>query len=395
MTGQYTKPTRWAIVALIAVLGLIGATACSSSSKDTGSPGQPTKPAVQTPWQLTLDKVKPDGSVDVSTALTAFALAIGPVPGVTPPAGSRDDITSGTIAIRWVTRVWSKLSNPQRQAIQDRLNGSPAPGSGSHSIRAQAAPPKLDPDSPNLPCQASDSATASAYRGIVDDAAAKIGARLGRTLPTPPVVLVDTATPAKLSDAYLYTYGCSGKVQTDSKGKGCTIHVTTGASQDPVDTPNTASALAHEVMHCFIDARLGAAAEARLPDWYGEGLPNWVASSIGAVGPIISSAWHAYLDRPARPLSQDTYAGIGFFAHLAESGTDPWGVIDKMGDAMAEGGGTARGWAAAGVNTNQEFLDSWGSGFAQERYPGTAWRTTAPNLDQYQPPITRENDLAN
>lgn len=40
----------------------------------------------------------------------------------------------------------------------------------------------------------------------------------------------------------------------------------------------------------------------------------------------------------AQPLGQPTYDGAGFFAHLAETGTDPWQVTDRVGDADQAGG---------------------------------------------------------
>jgi hypothetical protein len=55
-----------------------------------------------------------------------------------------------------------------------------------------------------------------------------------------------------------------------------------------------------------------------------------------------------------------------------------------MGQAIV-GGGSAAGWHAAAPGL--AFLDSWGSGYAQGRYPGTAWQTGGPNLPHYEGPI--------
>ena len=104
------KHISGAIAAIAAALALFGATACSTSKDGAApakSPTTTTKPGVPTVWQQTLGQVKPDGTVDVSSALTAFAMAIAPVPGVTVPAGPRGDIASGTIAVRWVFAHWA------------------------------------------------------------------------------------------------------------------------------------------------------------------------------------------------------------------------------------------------------------------------------------------------
>jgi hypothetical protein len=340
-------------------------------------------------WQQTLDKVHPDGTVDVSTALTAFALAIGPVPGVVPPTGTRDDIVSGTIAIRWVTRVWSKLTVGQRQAIQDALTGAASPGTGTHTLSGQRAavapkPLPLDPNGPNVICQTADSAGASPYRALVDDTVSKIESKLNRPLRTKISIAVDTKA---VDPGYMYTQACVGNKVADGKGTGCSLHVTPKVNLYPSNSPDTSSALAHEVMHCFVFDRLGNIKQSMLPDWYGEGMPNWVASSLGPVGGIIGNWWRVYLDTSTQPLGERTYDGIGFFVHLAESGVNPWGVIDKIGDAMANGGGTAAGWNAAGVS--KQFLDSWGSGYVEGAggMTGRAWTTSGPGLPSYQSSI--------
>jgi hypothetical protein len=55
-----------------------------------------------------------------------------------------------------------------------------------------------------------------------------------------------------------------------------------------------------------------------------------------------------------------------------------------MGQAL-EAGGNAAGWAAA--DPTARFLSTWGSGYAEGRYPGTAWLTGGPTLPDYQGPI--------
>ena len=61
---------------------------------------------------------------------------------------------------------------------------------------------------------------------------------------------------------------------------------------------------------------------------------------------MLSEKWMWYLDSPTRPLSQREYDGVGFFAHLAETGTDPWSVILPIGAALLKNNSTAAGWRA-------------------------------------------------
>lgn len=373
------------------VLAIVLSTAlvsCSGKSEDKpDSPDQAAPDVSASPWGKTLAKIKPDGTVDTATALSAFVQAIGPVPGVKSP-GPSEDIVSGTIAIRWVTRVWSKLTEGQKRAIQNALNGITAPASGFRSVSyrpvSDPKPLPLDPKGPNVICQTKDSDGASPYRALVDDIVTKVTKRLGRGLQHPIWVAVDTKAN---SGGYMYTQGCKGKKVPDGKGDGCSLHVRPNANLDPSNSPDTSSALAHEVMHCFILDLVGNTRESRLPDWFGEGLPSWVGSDLGPVGGVIGGWWLEYLDTATSPLSRRTYDGIGFFVHLAETGTNPWRVIDKMTVAMADGAGTPAGWEAAGVSTG--FLDSWGSGYVQGAGGMTsrAWTTTGPSLSAYRPEI--------
>ena len=85
-----------------------------------------------------------------------------------------------------------------------------------------------------------------------------------------------------------------------------------------------------------------------------------------------------------RSLFARSYDALGFFAHLAETGTDVWRAIVPMGQAIIKGGNAA-GWRAA--DPSQAFLDSRGSGFTEGRYPGPAWQTSGPNLPRDQGPI--------
>jgi len=51
-----------------------------------------------TAWGKVLAEVRPDGTVSKQTALQAFAVAFGALPGVHPPPGARAAIPSGTLA---------------------------------------------------------------------------------------------------------------------------------------------------------------------------------------------------------------------------------------------------------------------------------------------------------
>ena len=73
--------------------------ACSGAKKT----GPPTTSSIGSPgsaWQAVLGQINPDGTVSAETALEAFSLAFGPLPGVTPPSGTAKPIADGTGPIR-------------------------------------------------------------------------------------------------------------------------------------------------------------------------------------------------------------------------------------------------------------------------------------------------------
>jgi hypothetical protein len=130
----------------------------------------------------------------------------------------------------------------------------------------------------------------------------------------------------------------------------------------------------------------------KIPAWYEEGLPTWVMSVLGGGDAASTPLWNEYLDTSTRSLYQRSYDGVGFFAHLAETGTDVWSKIDPIGRALT-GGNNKGGWDAAAPG--ESFLDSWGPGYVRGRYPGTPWNTGGPGLPADHKPDIPNQALAN
>ena len=78
------------------------------------------------------------GTVDVHTALQAFTLAIGPLPGVRPPLGPVGAVDPQT-AIDWVTADYASLSPRDRAAVTRALNFLARLGRASPRARPAAA----------------------------------------------------------------------------------------------------------------------------------------------------------------------------------------------------------------------------------------------------------------
>ena len=385
------------------VLGTVVA-ACGivSPARHAAARHAAARPAAPSAWQLTLNRVKPDGTVDTATALAAFALAIGPVPGAHPPAGPAQVIPSGTIAVQWVLGHWSQLTPGQRSAVLHDLgeptraaNAAHTAGSAAHASlmsldgpASPTAPASLTanaPANPNLDCLTADSAGAQTYRSEAAGIESDIATHMGAGPFSPDVYFSVNTVQLDSPITALYTLGCTGTQVTQPGGtvQGCTIHVNPAVSNGHISASDIHDYLIHELTHCYMFLKLGEALY-HLPGWYVEGSASWTMTVLGNGTNTESSFWLSYLNTPTWSLFQRTYSALGFFAHLAETGTDVWHKILPMGQAIIRGWNAA-GWQAAAPG--QAFLDSWGSGYAEGRYSGTAWQSSGPNLPHYQGPI--------
>ncbi|TMM40944.1 MAG: hypothetical protein E6F99_03180 [Actinobacteria bacterium] len=388
-----TRAVLAGVLALALTGGMGGCGAGARHGAASPSPG------ARSAWQLTLDRVGEDGRVDLPTALSAFAQAIGPVPGGVPVPGPAGDIPSGTIAVIWVFGHWGELTADQRAAVLHDLDAptSQATPAGLALPADKLTPagpvlpaglglhaPKAPAQDPNIACLSADSAGAEPYRAQVADIESELTGHL-QPFPYPKTVFMSLNTRNIVAKAAAYTVACGPTGH--GTFTGCTIHINPAATKPPY-ADRMRDYLVHELTHCYLYGRFGTAYDA-MPQWYIEGTPNWVEEQLGT-RQALGTAWTDYLDTPTWPLYRRTYSGFGFYVHLAETGTDPWKVIDPIGTAMRplSAGGpiaeTRAGWTAAGVTP--AFLDSWGSGYLHGRYPGRPW-TTGPGLPEYRPAL--------
>jgi hypothetical protein len=107
-----------------------------------------------------------------------------------------------------------------------------------------------------------------------------------------------------------------------------------------------------------------------------------VAVVLGVPSDLTQGWWWHYQEGLGSPLNSLTYAGMGFFVHHNELGLDTWKMVQRVGAAFGNGGpgATAAGWQAAALP--EAFVNSWGSGFVQGRYPGSSWTSVGPNLNE-------------
>jgi hypothetical protein len=315
-----------------------------------------------TAWDRVLAEVRRDGSVSEQTALQAFALAYGPLPGVHPPVGPLGDMLSGDVAQEWIMPFLPRLPSRLRQVVERRLGIRPASGAAHIAC---------------LVCYGDPSFKASpAFQAIADSWVAAYAAHLG---PIGMQVVVGTANQAPPPHA---NDKMDATALTSSSGLGgmppqkttiCRVRVfPAGLAQPPV---GQGWILAHEVFHCFEYRILGANLWYGAPaGWLMEGMASWAAFAIdpvmydSAVGKILD-----YIHDPHKKLFQRVYDAVGFWLHLEDLNGAFWSLIP----AILNAGSDTKDFAAAGANTDP-FFNSFGSSFLRVLPGNPNWEMISP-----------------
>jgi hypothetical protein len=349
---------RWSLVAILIVavllIALVGVRLIGSAASTSPGGGSSNL----SPYGQLFAQIQPDGTVSKETALEAFALAIAPLPGVTPPSGpdplpyERDD---GTFAIEWLRPYMEDLT-PDQKAVVGAALGITIPASGAGPTSSQ-------------PRAAAQLASDNQYVDAVNAAQPTIAAKLGRSLNLSWSVVVDATQPQGSPSEFAITYTSWFPLYGSSS---CTIHVhplLVNAS-DPAVVKAT---MAHELFHCFqydwFDQHGGYR---KLPDWIIEGQAEWAGENAGGPSNAGRDWWGTYLISPEDRLWQRSYDAVGFYQHMAEEGVDPWQHFDAMLAATDNVGA----FQAAGANADV-FEDTWSSGFFRDAGLGP-WNAAGP-----------------
>ncbi|HEX5141181.1 MAG TPA: hypothetical protein VFX19_09570, partial [Dehalococcoidia bacterium] len=358
------------ISALALVLLVIAG--CGGSSSATSSPSAAPAAAEETVWQQAINNTDADGRYSLQAALDLFATAYGPLPGsaARQDLGGEQDV-DGNIAIQAVMSHASELTTEQRAKIDEYL----APPADADVITippvAQSAGRKL-----TAMIGAGDvvAALEPDVRQAFEDAAtefrSQIAAKLGRDFAGEIKVFWKDSpakeSPSNLADAWS---DWPGGVFGD-----CHIRIYPRTQErEPLKILST---LAHETFHCFqLDAFRTIDSYGIEPKWVVEGQATWVQAVLASGESCCENRWDQWLETQVDLRTRD-YDAIGFYAHLAETGTDPWTVFQHMWDA---GSDNALALEQAEAN-NDEFLDSWASSVMREPDRGEAWDTTGPGI---------------
>ncbi len=374
-------PARYVGGVVAAVLATSLLAACGAGSGHSSTSERPAASTVTnpSPFDQVLAQMQRDGKPTKQTALQAFALAFGSLPGVTVPSGPHADIVYGSGPMRWLAPFWDQLTATQQDAVAKAEGDVPAgggPGKSRGSVRS---------------AKASDDPGTGIYRSIVNDAIKAISARTGVALTIPTVVTLEEKQPSTGDGpvwARAVVWYTSG--HTWDPDGACDIELFPVLRQS-ADMTNITMVLSHEVFHCFQDQVLGAYDKwLSAPQWLLEGEAMYVGEALSpSKNPLSKKHWGEYVDEPNTHLFKRSYSAIGFYAHLQDVGINPWHVLLTM---VTETDLAAYHTAIKG--DPDEFLSTWAPSWFREG-PTSEWSIEGPGPVPSSTPEVADGSVGN
>jgi hypothetical protein len=329
-----------------------------------------------TAWERVLGEVRADGTLSKRTAMKAFALAYGRLPGVPVPRGRRGAI-DGTLAAESILRYRSSLTPRQRRVV-DRKLGLPRRG------RSRAAALDGVPDFPQFKRD-------ETIEGIVEGFVVQFYKLLGTELD--PFMVIAGTTPLDIdarADTLPFDADGVGPGQFFSKPKGimafCRVRVSEATQKEAQTDPGRYShTLAHEAFHCVQNAVLGSLVWKKPLQgaWLKEGSADWAATKVNPLsyGDYVSTTFNGLKEfiqhpSPVPPLFELGYGGgMAFFAHLDDAFA-PAGFWPRALATLKKLDNDEAFVAAGGIEP--AALESWGARRFRLPEGGPAWTMTSP-----------------
>lgn len=366
-----TQPVARLVAAQLVALLVAACSAAAAPTVPAGSPGPSTRVeqwAPQTAWERAIVTIDPDtGTFSREDALRLFATAYGPLPGVEAEQDLRG-VFSRTIAISAVGQHRESLTEAQRAAIDAYLT----PPAEAITIEvppiAALGPWRLVQANPGLE---------QAIRDLAEEVRIDIAAKMGGDFDGfMKVSFIPRPADVEPIDG-VYPNGGAQPQYLSGAFVGCQITIYDEATAQ--SGLQITALMTHETFHCFQQAiHKTQAVHDAAPKWISEGQATWVGLELGGPSPNYERFWDRYLLQPWLSLTERAYDAVGFYAHLQETGTDPWTVFRPMLEA---GTNSMAAYLAAGADS-EAFVDSWASGVLREGSPGSAWNTTGPGITQ-------------
>ena len=329
------------------------APASSTAAGDLLGSGTPPPLPPATAWDRALAGIDDDGRFSLDAALTLFATAYGPLPGVDVEQ-DRTGVTDTSIAIRAVMAHRDELTPEQLAAVERALEVP----DGTDVVTI----PPVGTARSDVTLAAFTKSQQESMRLLVEGYRWRIATLLGRDfLGDIKLFFFEQAGPA----------GAGADTWSDWPGGvfgDCRIRLFADFNAGPALLRD--AILAHETFHCFqLDALRTIEVYSKEPAWVMEGQATWVAAYL--VDDFVEPWWIRYLQAPTQPLTKRAYDAIGFYAHLAETGVNPWSVFVDM---LLAGSDNDAIYTASRATTDK-FLDSAASAVVLLPNLGTAWTT--------------------
>lgn len=367
----------------------------SAPSQETPSSTQasttsPATPEPDDPWRNLLDQIGWDGVPPLQVALEAFAIAIGPLPGVETPDVTNVDIRSATGPWRWVLGYWDELSDEMRTAVAgyapeplpaDAPSAAPASGVALLAATVPTSGVARAVSADLALYQPADCTFHDDLDELAGHLATDMGNALGRQLGSTPSVCVSSA-PISLALPFNDRDG-----YTDGEVQGCLLLM-------PTDNPTQAT-LVGELFHCFAAELLTISDWVRAPSWILEGGSSWAAMEKAAdlTDPYLTPFLDWFRD-PTTPLLRRSGDAAGFFSTLDDGFVDPWALFDNLFNAWKSRGNETAYLRA--VQSSEDLLDNWGGGYFARRDLQYPWFVNGPaGPTDYTGGIVREGTLSN
>jgi hypothetical protein len=307
-------------------------------------------------WGRLLEQVSPQGSVSEHTALSAFALAFGPLPGVRTPPGAGSDALSGDVVAGWILGYLPKLPRALADAVRAKLGLSVA-GDAPRAARAASYGDPAFHLSATLTQQAQHWASEYAAPTSLDH-------RLQLT------IVAGTSTNVQ-GGALAETLPVTAGGAFSTAGPYCRIAVHPSVAKGSTEVLDVV--LAHEVFHCEED-ELSSTEFTPAHGWVTEGLAQWAANDVTQMNPSLLDWMSEYVLTPGLPLFARVYSAVGFWGHVQDQTLDLWQRIPAI--LRASTSDTAA--FAVATSNSPELLSTWGSSFFRDAFGGPAWEITSP-----------------
>lgn len=357
-----------------------GITSTTTLSSEASEPSILSPPAEQAPAiagvptsydQLLIALQENDGAMTPELAMTAFAMQFGEVPGAMrfPADGSQPQ--SGTGALRWVYGMWDDLTDEQRAAVSERIDGpiageEQALGEGASRVAFRS-----------LLAQSAEEE--EYWEALADYYSGELRARLGG-----PALVYDLRYGVVTDGGAETGPGTFMNVRLLGSNSSCTITVDIDEVRGMTEATQR-SAIAHEMFHCWsLMNGVNALAWYQTPDWYQEGIASWVGETLAGGSNYSRFWWPGYL-LPRHPeLRVGVYAidyqAIGFWSAVDNAvGGRLWDAIPTL-NTIAGAGSDEQVFEAALALTGPEGMARIPAGATLRPEWGSSWTMTGPGI---------------